>query len=103
MVRRDGSSVLRREVGSEGISVGYFLPRGGGGGGGGCCAERRFAEIDVLDSETSVEIRGVMSTDVTEVSESFRLGRGIGGFTDCCWSEGWGGNSLRNDEDRSTR
>ena len=55
--------------------MGYFLPRGGGGGGGGCCAERRFAEIDVLGSETSVEIRGVMSTDVTEVSESFRLGR----------------------------
>jgi len=95
--------VLRREVGEDEVSVGYFLPRGGGGGGG-ACAERRFVEVDVAGSVTSVGIRGGISTDVTEVSESFRLGRGMGGFMDCgCWSEGWGGNSLRTDEDRSTR
>ena len=88
MDRRDGRSVLRREVGSEGVSVGCFLPRGGGGGGG-ACVERRFVDADVAGSATSVVIRGAMSTDVTEVSESFRLGRGIGGFPDCCcWSEG---------------
>jgi hypothetical protein len=88
--------VLRREVGDEGISAVCFRPRGGGGGGGGACADKRF---DVW-SGFSVGTRGRISTDVTEVSESFRLGRGIGGFM-VDGSDGWGGNSRRNEIDRS--
>ena len=37
-------------------------------------------EVDEVDDSGSGGARESMSTDVTDVSESFRLGRGIGGF-----------------------
>jgi hypothetical protein len=86
--KRVGKSVLRRDVGDEG-GKSCFLPRGGGGGGG-ACAERRLFATEVVEGGgaggsgccwESLERRGCcMSKEVTEVSESFRLGRGGGGF-----------------------
>jgi hypothetical protein len=85
--KREGRSVLLRDVGLEGTSLRVLRLRGGGGGGGGC-VERRLLD-DVLgegifcgNDSGSVVIRRVVSKDVTEVSESFRLDRGGGGFID---------------------
>lgn len=108
---REGRSVLRLGVGLEGVSLKVLRVRGGGGGGGGC-VERRFpdavlgGEVFCVSGSVSPAARGVASEDVTEVSESFRLDRGGGGFIDDNkasedWT--WGGNSRRTEPDRSSR
>ena len=96
-----GYSVLRR-VGDEfNASAMTLRPewRGGGGGGGGC--DIRLEEVDNGGSD-SVWDRGigvdVLSMEMTDVSESFRLGLGKGGFEG---SVGGGGWSLRIEEVRS--
>jgi hypothetical protein len=77
----------------------FFECRGGGGGGGG---------IEILLDEVSGS-RGIVSggemSDVTEVSESFRRGRGGGGFepVELLGSVGTGGRgkSFLNEDVRS--
>jgi hypothetical protein len=54
--------------------------RGGGGGGGGCDIRFEAVEGGGSDSEERGMGVDVLSKEITEVSESFRLGLGGGGF-----------------------
>lgn len=67
-----------------------FRPEWRGGGGGGGC-EIRLEAVDESGSDSEERGRGVdvLSKEITEVSESFRLGLGGGGFIVA--SVDWGG------------